>query len=317
MSLGKNKITFIVLISLLCTAMYLFFGIKGGNLSFALEYRGIKAVAILIVSCCVAFSAVSFQTITGNKILTPSIMGVEAVFMLLQSMLVFLYSDKTFKVMNSFENFTVSVLCMMAFSMLMYLLTKNKGRNNLYLLLLVGLVFGLLIDSVNSFIQLLIDPNDFFIIQGKMFASFNKINKDILWYAGAVIVPLLAIGLRYHKKLDILSLGRDQAIGLGLNYRKTVRSLFLIIAVMVSLSTALVGPVGFLGLLTANLTYELLKTYRHKIILPVCCLVTFIIIISGQFLTEHVFNLKTPVTTIINFFGGIYFLLLILNTKKI
>ncbi len=305
-----------ILLLLVTAALFLFYTM-GNNWEFALRLRGVKIAAILVVSCCVAYSSVAFQTLTNNRILTPSIMGFESVYLLIQTIIVFVYGDQTFRVLGSLDNFFLSVLGMIGFAFLLYLLIYKKGKDNLYLLLLVGIILGTLFHSLSSFMQLLIDPNDYFIVQGKMFASFNKINRDLLWPSSAVLVVLLVIGFRTTKYLDVLALGRDHAINLGLNYNRMVQLFLVIIAVLVSVSTALVGPITFLGLLVTNLTYELFKTHRHGIIIAACCLVTAVTLLSGQFVMERLFHLSIPVSAIVNLVGGLYFMFLLLRVRKL
>lgn len=304
------------MVALLCIAIFMGYNV-GNSWEFALHYRSLKVAAILIVACCVAYSTVAFQTLTNNRILTPSIMGFESVYMLVQTLLVFIYGDQTFKVINNLENFLLSIVCMIGFAFLLYVMIYKRGVNNMYLLLLIGLVLGILFNTLSSFMQLLIDPNNFFIVQGKMFASFSNINQNLMGFSVVILVITLLVGFRYSKRLDVMALGRNQAISLGLNYNKNIQLFLVIVAVLVSVSTALVGPVLFLGLLVSNLTYEILKTYRHNIIIPVCCLVTVIVLVGGQFLAERIFELSTPISTIINFLGGVYFLYLLLRRRKI
>lgn len=311
-----KKIILISVLALLCIAIFMGYNL-GNSWEFALHYRSLKVAAILIVACCVAYSTVAFQTLTNNRILTPSIMGFESVYMLVQTLLVFIYGDQTFKVINNLENFLLSIVCMIGFAFLLYVLIYKRGVNNMYLLLLIGLVLGILFNTLSSFMQLLIDPNNFFIVQGKMFASFSNINQNLMGFSVVILVITLLVGFRYSKRLDVMALGRNQAISLGLNYNKNIQLFLVIVAVLVSVSTALVGPVLFLGLLVSNLTYEILKTYRHNIIIPVCCLVTVIVLVGGQFLAERIFELSTPISTIINFVGGVYFLYLLLRRRKI
>src|SRR5690606_42117233 len=59
-------------------------------------------------------------------------------------------------------------------------------------------------------------------------------------------------------KLDVLALGREHAIALGVNHRLMVSVTLLLVILMVALSTALVGPVSFFGLIVANLAYLLI-----------------------------------------------------------
>lgn len=312
----RRNLWITALLLLITASLFLFFNM-GNNWAFALRLRGVKVAAILIVSCCVAYSSVAFQTITNNRILTPSIMGFESVYLLLQTIIVYMYGDTTFRVLSSIDNFLLSVASMIGFAFLIYLLIYRKGKNNLYLLLLVGIILGTLFNSLSSFMQLLIDPNDYFIVQGKMFASFNRINRDLLWPSTIVMSLILIAGFRMTRTLDVLALGREQAINLGVNYNRMVQLFLVIIAIMVSVSTALVGPITFLGLLVTNLTYELFRTYRHSIIIAACSLVTAVTLLGGQFVMERLFNLSIPVSAIINLAGGVYFIYLLLRVKKL
>lgn len=313
---NKKTIVFLVLLACVSILLFLAYGL-GSSWEFALRLRSVKVLAMLIVACCVAYSSVAFQTITGNRILTPSIMGFESVYLMLQTVVVYMYGDMTYRVLNNLDNFLLSVACMIGFAFILYFLIFKRGRDNMYLLLLVGLVLGILFNTLSSFMQLLIDPNDFFIIQGKMFASFNKINEGLLWYAMAIMIIVLVIGFRMNRYLDVIALGREQAISLGLDYNKVVKYFLVIIAILVSISTALIGPVTFLGLLVTNVTYQLIKSHSHGLIIVACCLVSIVAVIGGQFMVERVFNFSTPVSTIINLVGGIYFLYLMLKVKKI
>ncbi|SFK56045.1 iron chelate uptake ABC transporter family permease subunit [Proteiniphilum acetatigenes] len=312
----KKNFLITILLLLAAAALFLFYDM-GSNWEFSLRLRGVKVLAILVVSCCVAYSSVAFQTLTNNRILTPSIMGFESVYLLIQTVIVFIYGDLTFQVLSNLDNFFLSVLGMIGFAFLLYILIYRKGKDNLYLLLLVGIILGTLFNSLSSFMQLLIDPSDYFIVQGKMFATFNKINRDLLWPSAGVLVVLLVVGFRTTKYLDVLALGRDQAINLGLNYNRTVQLFLIIIAILVSVSTALVGPITFLGLLVTNLTYELFKTHRHSVIIAACCLVTAVTLLGGQFVMERLFHLSIPVSAIINLVGGLYFMFLLLRVRKL
>lgn|SRR5690554_518491 len=312
----RNKIALLVVFTLALSGLFLFYNLPN-NWEFALERRSFKVASMLIISCCIAYSSVVFQTLTNNKILTPSIMGFEAVYMLFQTIIVFIYGDKTFQIIKSSDNFFLSVGLMLGFAFLLFVLIFKKGKSNMYFLLLIGLVLGTLFSTISSFLQLIIDPNEFLIIEGQMFASFNRINTDLFWYALGLLILSFIIGFRKIKHLDLIALGRENAINLGLNYNKSIKMYLFIIAVLVSVSTALVGPMTFLGILVTNLTYELFKTYKHSILIPACCLVSCIAILGGQFIVERLFNFNTTISIIINFIGGIYFMFLLLKAKKI
>ena len=312
----KKNLVIAVLLMLSMAALFLFYRL-GNNWEFALQLRSVKVIAILIVAASVAYSSVAFQTLTNNRILTPSIMGFESLYLLIQTLIVYMYGDETYKVLSSMDNFLVSVIGMIGFGLLLYFMIYKKGKDNIYLLLLVGIILGTLFSSLSSFMQLLIDPNDFFIVQGKMFATFNKINTDLLWPSSIILVVILLFGFRMTKYLDVMALGREQAINLGLNYNGLVKLFLVIIAILVSISTALVGPITFLGLLVTNLTYELFKTHKHSVIIAACCIVSAVALLAGQFIMERILNLSTPLSAIINMVGGLYFIYLLLKVRKL
>lgn len=312
----KAKIVVLILLTLALSGLFLFYSLPS-SWEYALERRGFKVASMLIVGSCIAYSSVVFQTLTNNKILTPSIMGFEAVYMLFQTLIVFIYGDQTFQVIKNSGNFFISIGLMLLFALLLFVLIFKKGKSNMYFLLLIGLILGTVFSTVSSFLQLVIDPNEFLIVEQKMFASFNRMNFDLFWYGLGFMVLCFVFGFRKLQNLDLISLGRENAINLGLDYNKTVRYYLFIISVLVAVSTALVGPLTFLGILVSNLTYELFKTYKHIILIPCCCLVSSVAILGGQFLVEQVFNFNTTISIIINFIGGLYFMFLLLKVRKV
>ena len=169
---------------------------------------------------------------------------------------------------------------------------------------------------MTSFMQVLIDPNEFEVLQGKMFASFSNVNTDILIIVIAIIAIILVLIYEDMKKLDVMLLGRDNAINLGVDYDKFSKKILLIVAVLVSVSTALVGQITFLGLLVVNLSYELLDGYKHKYHIIGGILISIIALIGGQFIVERILNFNSTVSIIINFIGGIYFIYLLLKEAK-
>lgn len=309
------KIIYLFVALLFVIGIYVF-TFTGAKLDFVLPRRGYKVAAMLLISFAIGYSSVIFQTIAENRILTPSIMGFDSFFLLIQSILVFVYGDKTYQVLNTESNFLVSVGLMLVFAFLMYQLVFKKESKSIYVLLLVGLLLGTLFRSFSSFIVLMIDPNEFMILQASMFASFERINLKLLGISSVVLIGAMLYGIRFFKELDVLSLGREHAQSLGVNYNRLVKQNLLLIAVMVSVATALVGPITFLGVLVANLTYELLKTYKHSVVVLGCCLLTSITVIGGQYLVEQLFNMSTTISIIINFVGGIYFIFLLLKSNK-
>ncbi|MCG7408211.1 iron chelate uptake ABC transporter family permease subunit [Paenibacillus sp. ACRRX] len=305
------------LAALALTLIIIFMVIKAnGNWDYILPRRGKKILAIVITGGAIAFSTMIFQTITNNRILTPSILGLDSLYMLIQTTVVFVFGSTSMTMLDRNLNFGISVGLMMLFASVFYKVLFRREGQNIYFLLLLGLIFGTLFSSMSSFMEILIDPNEFQIVQDRMFASFNNINTDLLILSIAVLAGVSLYFMKFMKYLDVLSLGREEAINLGVNYDHVVKRLLIIVAILISIATALVGPITFLGLLVANIAHQLFKTYRHSVLITGSVLISIVALIGGQLIVERVFTFQTTISVIINFVGGVYFIYLLLKENK-
>lgn len=308
-----KKILLLIGLALALSLIFVLWGLSPSNYSYFISRRIPIVLAIIITGSAIGLSSLVFQTATNNRILTPSILGLDALYVLIQSMIIFFLGSSSILLGNNNLNFLLSLGVMTIFSSLLF---KNlfKGENeNIMVLLLVGIIMGTLFQSMTGFVQMLIDPNEFSHLQGKMFASFNNINTDILIIAISGILFIIIYSIKYFKIWDIMSLGRDEAINLGVEYEVEVKRIMIIVALLVSISTALVGPITFLGLLVANLSREFLKTYEHKYLLVASMTMGIIALLASQLIVERLLNFSTPISVLINFVGGIYFIYLLLK----
>nr|WP_317359171.1 iron chelate uptake ABC transporter family permease subunit [uncultured Tyzzerella sp.] len=312
----KKKIFILTILVLIACSLFLFLGVNKNNMGYFLPKRTVKILAICISSYCIGYSTVSFQTITNNRILTPSVIGLDSLYMFLQTVIVFFFGSRTLSMMSGYVNYFLSIGFMMFFSLIIFIVLFLKENRNLYFLILAGMIIGNLFGGLATFMQVILDPNEFLILQGKMFASFSNVNEELLFVSILILIGLFMLTIKDYNKLDVLSLGKDQAINLGINYNYFVLKNLIVIAVLVSVSTALTGPITFLGILVASISRELIKTYKHTYRILCSFLIGFFALVLGQFLVERVFSFNTTVSTIINFIGGVYFIYLILKEAK-
>ncbi|ECL7061075.1 iron chelate uptake ABC transporter family permease subunit [Campylobacter jejuni] len=311
----RKKMLILSFLTLNMIGIFIFVGLNGFD-EYALKSRFLQIAAIIIVAICIAVSTVIFQTLCNNKILTPAIIGLDSLYMLLQSALIFSFGAANLSAYKNDINFLITLVCMVVFSLGLYKILFSSDRS-IYLIMLLGLVFGTLFSTLSSFFEVLIDPDEFMVIQGRMFASFDNIAFDVLILAYIISFLSFIWIFRYMKFLDPLNLGKDLAINLGINYQKISKQLMIIIAILTSISTALVGPITFLGLLVVNITYELFKTAKHSILLSACILISILALLGGVFFVSRVFDYNATISVVINFLGGIYFIYLVLKGNKL
>ena len=316
----QNLIMPIVILSVLILvscALFLSLGINPGSTNYALSKRIPKLIAIVITGGCIGFSTIIFQTITDNRILTPSVMGIDSLYVAVQTVIYFVFGSASIFASNPKINFLICVVFMVIGSLGLYKLIFKRENSNIMFVLLVGMICGTFFKSLSSFMQMVIDPNEYLVLQNKLFASFNNVNVDILLISIILIILVIPFVCDDLKYLDVINLGRDQAINLGIDYDKLVRKLFVTVSIFISISTALVGPITFLGLLVVNLSRQMITTYKHKYLISMSVLLSVFILVTGQLLAERIFNFSTPVSVIINLIGGIYFMYLLLKESRI
>lgn len=310
-----HKMLILIALALAACGVYLFQDLNG-SFDYALPRRGVKVFAMVLTGVAIAYATVVFQTITHNRILTPSIMGLDSLYMLLQTVLIFFLGSDHITIANKQVNFLLSIAVMVIFALLFYRLLFKKNDRPIYFLLLVGIICGTFFSSITTFLQVLIDPNEFSIIQDRMFASFNNVNSDLVWTSLVIITLLIAFAWKQNSSLDVLTLGRDTAINLGVNYDALVKQMLVLSAVLIAIATALVGPITFFGLIVANLSYQFFTSYKHSVLLTGSIIISVVALVGGQWVVERIFTFNATLSVIINFIGGIYFIYLLLKESR-
>ncbi len=299
-------------LAILAMVAFMTVGVKG-NWGFVLPFRGTKLVGLVLVGLAVAVSTVVFQTLTQNRILTPAVMGFDALYVTLKTALVFVLGAQGAVMLDPRLMFALVAGLMVVAAMALFRVLFSAERSDLHLLLLAGIVFGVLCRSLAGLLQRILDPNAFAVLQGMLFAQFNAVDTSLLPVAGAVILAACALALRLASTLDVLALGREAAINLGVDYRRMVAVLVALVAVLVSVSTALVGPVLFFGLLVSNLAYHVVGTDRHRYTLPAAGLIAVICLAGGQMVLERLLGLAATLSVVIEFVGGLLFIILLMR----
>lgn len=309
-----RRLLLLVALLLISIAFFLLVNVRG-DLSFALTLRARKLAGLLLVSASVGASTIVFQTLTNNRILTPSIMGLDALYLLLQMWAILFLGSATYLTIDPRLRFTIEVLLMMALAVFLFGSFYRRFEKSLYRLLLIGMVFGTMCGSLLGFFSQVISPDDYSVYQSVAFASFNTVNRTLLIVAALLLGIVLLVFWKVRYRLDVMGLGRTAAIGLGIDYARHTLWLMMGVAVLVSVTTALVGPVFFFGLLVSALTYRLFPTPFHGVLLPASALISAIILVAGQAFFERILGYSGTLSVAINLIGGLVFTWLILRTR--
>lgn len=279
----------------------------------AVNLRVVSVATIALVACCQAVATVLFHTATANRILTPSIMGFDALYVVMQTALVFFFGSAALSATDGLLKVVVQSVLMVGFATLLYGWLFAGRRGNLHIMLLVGVVLGVGFGSLSTVMQRLLTPSDFDILSARLFGNLSNSDPDYLPWGALVVAGVLLLVWRARHRLDVLALGRETSLNLGLAYRLEVIGVLVLVAVLISVSTTMVGPMTFFGFIVATLAYQLSGSSQHRVVLPFAVLLGMATLLVGYFVLRHVFYAAGMLSIIIEFAGGLFFLVYLLR----
>ena len=183
--------------------------------------------------------------------------------------------------------------------------------------LLIGTVLTSFFSSIQTTLTRIMDPNEYDNLLSTLVASFSNVNSEIILVSLIVLAAIMFVLRKDLALLDVLTLGKEQAINLGVDYDRSIRRLLLGVTLCIAVATAMVGPISFLGLIIANLSRQLLRTYRHSQLILGSVFFGMIVLVAGQLIVEHIYSYAIPISVFITVGGGLYFLYLLLTRKKV
>lgn len=306
----------IVFGALLITAfLFLFINLQG-SWAYSLTRRGWMLATMVLVGVAAGIATVMFHTITHNRILTPAVMGFESLYILIQTLMIFLIGSDASWIDARVLRFLAEAGIMLLFAISLYrwLFTSSQ---DLHRLLLVGIVFGVFFFSLSNLMQRLLDPSEFDVLQGRLFARITLPDPKLIILCTCLLTVIAGFAWRKRYTLDVLALGKTPAVTLGLNHHRNVTTILILVSVLVAISTALIGPLTFLGFLAATIAYQIAGTHQHRILLPMAASLGVLFLLGGQLILERILGMAGVLTVVIEFIGGAIFLTILLRKRQL
>ena len=316
---NHKKLLILALLVLLAAAAYMLVEVNFENeklFRYAMRLRTPKLIVMLITAFAIGGASIVFQSIINNTIVTPCLLGMNSLYTLIHTAVVFFAGTGSFLALNANASFAVDVVLMGLVATVIYGWLFQKTRHNVLYVLLIGTVLSSFFSSIQTTLTRIMDPNEYDTLLTTLVASFSNVNSEIILLSILLLSAVIFVLRKDLMLLDVLTLGKEQAINLGVDYDRSIRRLLLGVTLCIAVATAMVGPISFLGLIIANLARQFLKTYRHTQLILGSALFGMIVLVGGQLLVEHVFTYSIPVSVFITVGGGLYFLYLLLAAKK-
>ena len=300
------KLGVMALLALAACAAYLLVDINPKYFDYAMSLRVPKLIVMLIAAFAIGGASLVFQSVINNTIVTPCLLGMNSLYTLIHTAVVFVAGSGSILAVNANAAFAVDLIIMGLSATVIYGYLFKKTNYNVLYVLLIGTVLTSFFGSIQSTLTRVMDPNEYDSLLSTLVASFSNVNAEIILFS-LVVLALL----------DVLTLGKEQTINLGVDYDRSVRRLLLGVTLAIAVATAVVGPISFMGLIIANLSRQLLKTYRHTQLIAGSVLFGMVILVAGQLIVEHVYTYSIPISVFITVGGGVYFLYLLLTRRRV
>ena len=315
---NQKKLWILLALVLIACIGYMTWNVNFSNQKlflYAMKIRTPKLLVMLITALSIGSASIVFQSVINNHIVTPCLLGMNSLYTLIHTAIVFLVGSGSLFATNTNLAFALDLVLMVIIATIIYGYLFKKTNHNILYVLLIGTVLSSLFSSMQSTMVRVMDPNDYDQLLTSLVASFSNVTAEIIIIC-VVLLAVLAFVLRKELALlDVITLGKNQAINLGVDYDRCIRKLLIGVTVCIAIATAMVGPISFLGLIIANLSRQLLKTYRHTQLILGSALIGMVILIGGQLIVERIFVYSVPVSVFITLWGGIYFLYLLMKKK--
>lgn len=315
-----KKLTIMAFLVVAAALLYLFVDVNFANeklFAYSMKIRTPKLIAMLITAFAIGGASIVFQSIINNTIVTPCLLGMNSLYTLVHTAVVFFAGSGSILAVNANVSFAMDLLLMGVTATVIYSYMFKKTKHNVLYVLLIGTVLSSFFSSIQSSLLRVMDPNEYDSLLATLVASFSNINTEIIVFSLIVLALVIFVLRRDLALLNVITLGKEQAINLGVDYDRTIRRLLLGVTLCIAVATAMVGPISFLGLIIANLSRQLLRTYRHSQLILGSVLFGMVVLVAGQLIVEQVFVYSVPISVFITIGGGIYFLYLLLANRRV
>lgn len=319
----RSNLTKIIILSVLALAVATAYMLTDVNFAneklflYAMKIRTPKLIVMILTAFAIGGASIVFQSVINNRIVTPCLLGMNSLYTLIHTAVVFFAGSSSILAANANLSFAADLIIMGVTATLIYSYFFKKTKHNVLYVLLIGTVLTSLFSSIQTTLTRVMDPNEYDNLLNTLVASFSNINTEIIIFSVIVLGVVIAFLGKDLSVLNVLTLGKNQAINLGVNYDRSVRRLLLGVTLFIAVATAMVGPISFLGLILANLSRQLLKTYKHSFLMLGSALFGIIVLVGGQLIVEQVFTYSVPISVFITVGGGIYFLYLLLTRRSV
>lgn len=278
-----------------------------------LDERLPRLIVLICTGAALATAGAVLQSLFQNPLASPSILGISSG----GSLAVVLMFILQLHLIHPFILPLAAVVGCFLILGVVYALAQMQGGAPLHNLILTGIAISTLLIAFQSFLLYSL-RDDWQLVQTVTeWEAGSSIDRS--WQHVHMQLPLTLVGLMgcwtYRREMNVLALGEEEAINLGVNVKQVRWRLFLCVALLIGGSLAALGMIAFFGLILPHIVRRLQGT-DHQTLIPMCMLTGATVLTSLDLLLRafsiHDFSLGTLSAV----GGGLFFIILLFKSQR-
>ncbi len=260
-----------------------------------------------LVGCCLGLSGATLQGLLRNPLADPAVLGSSAGASLGTVLMLWIGGSS----LGLVAMLPAAACGSLAATGIVYMLAVHDGQADMLTMVLAGIAVNAIVAGA---VGLLIAATNNAALNSVSFWELGSLSGAV-WNDVAVAAPLALIGIlflsRWTRALDLLSLGDRDAYYLGVHVARSRLILLAATSLLTATAVAVVGIVGFVGLLVPHLMRMLLGP-DHAVVLPASALVGALLVVLADVLARTIASpAEIPVGSLTALAGCPYFLWLV------
>lgn len=281
------------------------------------ELRLPRVVLAVIVASALGVSGGVLQAVTRNPLSEPGMIGINAGAALFVVVWISAGTSAYYSELAASKTFFMPVLAIVGSLLtvaVIYLFSYKRGiRPVRFILTGVGVNAG--ITAVISFYQLNMSKGDY----NQVLTWTNGSLWGSSWNYIIITLPLILVLIFFilfrSKVLDVLALGDELAMGVGVSLQREVLFFLILSSCLAAIATSVAGNIAFLGLLGPQIAKRLAGP-SHRKMLPLSAGVSAVILVAADTAARNLFSpIEIPVGIIVSIVGVPYFIYIMLKGK--
>jgi len=314
LNLGKVQVNFIDMLNIFMNKL----GLSSGFSSELTQQKMIvffnvrlpRSIVAMLVGAALSSAGAVMQCLYHNPLAAPDVLGVSQAANFGVGFAIFFFSGGTLMVQSTSFFFGIGV---MVFT---FLLVARLGGTSITTLVLVGVIISSLFQAGLTLLMFISDPyGQMLRISYWIMGAFNTVS----WIDVKIVLPVVSLGLLFlcvfSWQLNLLAQGDEEAQTLGMNIKVWRIAYIFFVALIVSVSTASVGNVAWVGLIIPHITRFLVGS-NQRLLIPCSALTGALFLLVIDTLVRNLTWGEIPVSIVTSFVAAPFLLWFIIRNKQ-